>query len=593
MTLVRETYRLRLDARSAATVRLRRWHGGMWWAQVAASGLLALVLILAAQHETAAAWVFLPVGGLIAAYAAERELGRLKNRSARAAAMYGAALARLDGRWEAVPFTGTEFVPADHVNAFDLDIVGERSLFARLNTARTRMGARELASWLLEPADQETRLRRQEAVSELQGRLDLREALHTAGPDGVAHIDEDLVRAWASGDVHLPWPWARVPLRVAAWSVVVASAGAAAGWWSVSFLVAAVATTALVHMLLRARVNAVVVGALEPLRQLSVTAAVMAELEKEAFRSRMLRELQGVLLRGGRASKHVARLDRLVAGLLAMQADVIAVIGFPLLWPARKALGVEAWRRAHGSDIASWMRAVGAFEALCSVATWCDEHPTYRQAEVVADGPVFEAEGLGHPLLPDGRCVLNDVNLGGLGPRLLPLSGSNMSGKSTLIRAVGMTVAMGLAGIPVRATRLKLSATRVGASIRVRDSVVHGESRFYAELKRLKQVVGLVEASLPVFFLFDEILGGTNSHDRLAGASGLLVGLIRRGAIGICSTHDLALAGIAVELGARAMNAHFADRVEGDRLVFDYKLQPGVSRRTNAMELMLAMGIRA
>lgn len=591
MADLRAEYEKRLAARSARAARLERWQRGLWWVQLSASLLLALALILAAHQEITAAWIFVPLLGAIGAHAAESRMASLRGRSLRAARMYGAALARLDGRWEAAPFTGAEFIEADHVNAFDLDIVGERSLFARLNTARTQVGARTLAVWLVEPAQREARRKRQVAVAELRGRLDLREALHTAGTGGVVRVCEDLVAAWGRGEARLPWPRARVPLRVAAWALVASSVGTAVGWWGIHALVATAALNTLLHALFRARVNAVAIEVLEPLGQLSAAAAVMAVLEKEEFGAPLLRELQAALRRGGRASRRVARLGRLVTGLLAMRTELVAFIGFPLLWPARKALAIEAWRRAHGGELASWLRAVGAIEALCSIATWADEHPTCRQAEVVEDGLLFDAEGLCHPLLPEGCCVPNDVRLGESGASLLLLSGSNMSGKSTLLRAVGMSAAMALAGIPVRATRLRLSPVLIGASIRARDSILDGESRFYAELKRLKQVVRLVDDGRRVLFLLDEILGGTNSHDRLGGASGLLRGLVGRGAVGICSTHDLALTQIVDELGARAANAHFGDRLEGDRLVFDYRLREGASRQTNAMELMRAIGL--
>jgi hypothetical protein len=588
---LRDKYQERLEARQAIAVRLDRLHASSWWARLAASLSLALVMVLAAHAVLHSAWVLVAVMALAVTYLAEGALSRGRDRARRAVAFYEAAVARLEGRWVTPPFTGAEFVPANHPSAPDLDLVGERSLFARVNTARTRVGAGTLASWLLEPADESTLRGRHMAAAELQGRLDLREALHLAGPTGVAHVDRDVAVAWGHGAGYLPWPWLRWPLLAVAWTLVVAALGAALGWWGLAPLAGAAAAVVIVHVAARKRASAAAIEVLEPLRQLSIVAGIMAIIEREPFTDPLLKKLQDVLLDGGRASSSIRELDRTIRSLLALKFELVGAVGFPLLWPVRKALDVESWRQLHGHRIDAWLTAVGTFEALCSISTYSDENPDHRYAEVVDEGPVFEAEGLGHPLLPRANSVTNDIRLGADGASLLLLSGSNMSGKSTLIRAVGLNAAMALAGLPVRAQRLKLSRMAIGTSIRVHDSVVEGESRFYAEIKRLRSIVELASGSTPLLFLLDELLSGTNSHDRLAGASGVLAGLVARGAIGICSTHDLALTGIADQLGSRAMNAHFGDQMNGGRLVFDYKLKPGVVRHSNALELMREVGL--
>jgi len=187
------------------------------------------------------------------------------------------------------------------------------------------------------------------------------------------------------------------------------------------------------------------------------------------------------------------------------------------------------------------------------------------------------------------------VRLGGTGtetgPRLILLSGSNMSGKSTLMRTVGVNAALALAGAPVRAARLRLSPLAVGATLRIQDSLMAGTSRFYAEVSRLRQLVDLAGGPVPLLFLVDEILAGTNSADRRLGAAAILRGLIDRGAIGIASTHDLALTEIATDLPGRALNQHFEDQLEGETLRFDYRLRPGVVQRSNALALMRAVGL--
>ncbi len=204
--------------------------------------------------------------------------------------------------------------------------------------------------------------------------------------------------------------------------------------------------------------------------------------------------------------------------------------------------------------------------------------------------PGFEAEACGHPLLPEARAVRNDVSLGGR-TRLLVVSGSNMSGKSTLLRTLGSNAVLAQAGAPVRARRMVLSPLAVGASICLTDSLQGGISRFYAEILRLRQILDLTAGPLPVLFLIDEFLHGTNSHDRRIGAEALVRGLLARGAIGLVTTHDLALAEIVETLDGRAANVHFEDQIENGQIHFDYAMRPGVVRKSNAIELMRSVGL--
>lgn len=233
---------------------------------------------------------------------------------------------------------------------------------------------------------------------------------------------------------------------------------------------------------------------------------------------------------------------------------------------------------------------MGQFEALAALAGQAYEHPGDPFPEIVDAGPRLEGEGLAHPLLPEAQAVRNDVRFTG-DLRLLMISGSNMSGKSTLLRTVGVNTVLALAGAPVRATRLVVSPLAVAACMRVQDSLQRGMSHFYAEIKRLRTIVDLCDGPQPVLFLLDEILHGTNSHDRRVGAEALIGGLLERGALGLVTTHDLALSEIAGKLEPQAINVHFADHLEGERMVFDYRLQPGVVRKSNALELMRAVGL--
>ncbi|MBI2149640.1 MAG: hypothetical protein HYU27_03420 [Acidobacteria bacterium] len=230
-------------------------------------------------------------------------------------------------------------------------------------------------------------------------------------------------------------------------------------------------------------------------------------------------------------------------------------------------------------------------EALCALAGYAFEHPGDPFPELI-EGPILlEADEVRHPLIPASECVPNSLKLGG-DLRLLVVSGSNMSGKSTLLRTVGINVVLAQAGAPVRARRLRLSPLAIGATLRVQDSLHGHTSRFYSEIRRLHEIMELTQGPLPVLFLLDEILHGTNSHDRAIGAEAVVRGLADRGAIGLVTTHDLALAKVADALAPRAANVHFRDHLDNGRMIFDYRLHPGIVEKSNALELMRAIGLK-
>ena len=239
-----------------------------------------------------------------------------------------------------------------------------------------------------------------------------------------------------------------------------------------------------------------------------------------------------------------------------------------------------------------WLRGLGEIEALSSLAGYTFEHPADPFPEFLpASAPAeVRAEGLKHPLIAETKCVANDVSLG---PdcRLMVVSGSNMSGKSTYLRTIGVNLALALAGAPVRARKFRMTHVRIGASIRTLDSIHEGTSRFYAEITRLGQIVKLAGQGTPLVFLLDEILGGTNSHDRRIGAGCVALALVQRGALGLMTTHDLALARIADELQPPGANYHFEDQLLNGKMSFDYRLRPGVVQKSNALELMRSVGL--
>jgi DNA mismatch repair ATPase MutS len=291
------------------------------------------------------------------------------------------------------------------------------------------------------------------------------------------------------------------------------------------------------------------------------------------------------------ASASIRQLRRLI-GLSEWQRDAVFVpVAIALLWGPHLAWAIDGWRRKHGGDIRRWLQTIGEFEAFSSLAAYGYEHPADPFPEIESSAAaVFDGRGLGHPLIANAHMVRNDVQFT-LPTRLFVVSGSNMSGKSTLLRTVGVNTVLALAGAPVRAAQLRLSSFSIGATLRIQDSLLEGRSRFYAEITRIREVTDLTRGSRPVLFLLDELFHGTNSHDRLIGAAGVLSALLERGAIGLITTHDLALTAIAGQVGSAATNVHFEDWFEAGEIRFDYRMKPGPVTRSNAIALMQAVGL--
>jgi DNA mismatch repair ATPase MutS len=266
----------------------------------------------------------------------------------------------------------------------------------------------------------------------------------------------------------------------------------------------------------------------------------------------------------------------------------------PLLYTVQVGFAAEAWRARFGQSLRRWVEMCGEIEALLSLAAYSYEHPADPFPELIAGeniGTAFHAEGLGHPLIPAERCVRNSVKLDDE-TRVLLVSGSNMSGKSTLLRTVGINAVLAMAGAPVRAKSLRLTQLSIGTRIRSTDSLQESRSGFYTEILHIREVFQLAESGkLPLLFLFDELLEGTNSKDRRIGGEGLLRALLERGALGIVTTHDLALTDIGPSLGRHLRNMHFQDYVENGKMRFDYTLREGVVAKSNALELMRLIGL--
>ena len=538
-----------------------------------------------------AAWLLLPLVAFIALVLLHDHVIRKRTAAERAAAFYERGLSRLEDRWAGGGETGERFLDPSHLYAADLDLFGQGSLFELLSTARTRMGEETLAAWLLAPSTLDEARARQAAVTELRPKLDLREDLARLGADVRAGVDAAALRAWACA------PAAPVShaARVAAAVLVVCLLAAAAGWYALGMgaipFVAVLVLEAALAARLRSRVLPVIRAAGRPARDLALLAELLERIESEQFTSPRLVALRASLDAGGEPpSRRVARLRRLLELLEARQNQLFAPIAAMLLWSTQLGLAIEAWRARSGAAVPRWLEAVGEFEALCALASHAFEHPADPFPELLEGGIRYEAEGLGHPLLPEARGVRNDLRLGPA-LRLLVVSGSNMSGKSTWLRTIGTNAVLAFAGAPVRARSMALSPLALGSSLRILDSLQSGASKFYAEITRIGEIVTQARGERPLLFLLDEILNGTNSHDRRIGAEAIVKSLVDRGAIGLVTTHDLALARIADELAPRAENVHFEDQLVDGEMRFDYRLRPGVVARSNALALMRAVGL--
>jgi MutS-like protein len=589
----REEYANRLAARRAALDAERQRSRKIWFWRRVVFAVIALMIILASEGVIAWPLIAAPVVVFIALMVFHQRVHAAVARLARAVKFYERGIARLEDDWSGAGETGERFADKSHPYSEDLDLFGVGSLFELLSTARTKAGEERLASWLLAPALVPEILERQQGVEELRPRLDLREDVALLGDEVNAGAHPEELTAWAARPSVFTARQTRW-LRLAALLIGLFSAAAVVMWLGFGYRNAAMVALmveATFLFLYRAQIGRVIAEVERPGRELSLLAEILGRLEQERFASPTLARLRSELDTDGKPpSWQIARLSRLIQILDSLKNQFFAPIAFVLLIPTQLALAIEGWRRHAGAKIPQWLDAVAEIEALSSLAGYAYERPRDPFPELVEGEVLFDGESLGHPLIAESRSVLNDVRLGAE-PRALIVSGSNMSGKSTLMRTVGTNVVLALAGAPVRARRLRLSPLAVGASIHILDSLQTGASRFYAEITRLRQIVELTNGDQPLLFLLDEILSGTNSHDRLIGAEAVVRGLVERGAIGLVTTHDLALTRIVESLNGRAANVHFEDHLENGRMVFDYKMRPGVVRRSNALELMRSVGL--
>jgi len=557
--------------------------------------LLAAITVLLAwasfrSRLLSAWWLVAPVAIFACLAYWHSRILRSQEVAKRSVKFYERGLARIEDRWAGIGETGDRFNDPHHVYAGDLDLFGNASLFQLLSTARTRMGEDRLAQWLLAPSTIEQISKRQSAVRELRDELDLREDLNVLGEDARVGVHPDELVKWAESSKQLGIPWmAWVAPTLAGLAVV--SAVVWAIWDLVTPFVIVVAVEAFLTYGLRKSLDPVLHGTENAFRDLELLTGVLERVESHSFHGPQLQALQHELVSSGvTAHQAIARLRTLVDLINSRHGMFVRLIDAPLMYSVQVAFAAERWRRAHGRAVRQWLAIVGEMEALLSLAAYSYEHLNDPFPEITQGDATFDVEGLGHPLLPAAVCIRNNVSISGQ-TRVLLVSGSNMSGKSTLLRAVGTNVVLAMAGAPVRASRLRMTPLQVGASIRINDSLQEGSSRFYAEITRLRQIVDFAGKNPPLLFLLDELLQGTNSKDRRIGGEGIVRALADRGSIGLVSTHDLALTDISGPLDGQLRNVHFQDELAGGRMTFDYTLHEGVVTKSNGLELMRSIGL--
>ena len=504
--------------------------------------------------------------------------------------------ARLD-RTYLRPETGLAFAPPDHAYAQDLDVFGRHSLYKLLNRTHTHDGAARLAQYLLHPTLPATIMLRQEAAAALKPHLDWRQMA-----EALARLNEKV-----SESPEGLREWANTPTPLPAWTNLVRfifpiiTVGVFVAWLLGYLPGVAVLGCLAIHGSVLGQTNKIALVVGEQTHAVTQTLLAYTDLLRHAEQmpgnSRMLQDLRSRLTTSaGTASKAIAQLARLVENLNFRQnIYFVLFVGLATLWDLHYLQALNRWKAHYGPLLADWLAAEAEIEAINSLAGFAYAHPDYATPELVEDNGIHvEADTVAHPLLPPKRAIANTLSVVGSGKTIL-ITGSNMSGKSTFLRTLGLNVVLAQAGAVTSARKFACSPVQVYTSMRTQDSLEENTSSFYAELKRLRTLIRLAKPNgqpdqLPVLYFLDEILKGTNSADRHKGAEALIRQLHRTTASGFVSTHD-------VELGSMAnaddfvANYHFRSDIDAGQVTFDYHLRPGVCESFNASQLMQAMGI--
>ena len=463
-------------------------------------------------------WLGLPVFAFGVLLFLHGQIRKQLHHAERSVVFYEHGLARLEDRWMGIGVSGEELQDEGHLYAADLDLFGSGSLFELLCTARTSGGVQTLSHWLKESSDTEEIRARQDAVQELRPQLDLREALALLGPNHRADLHAEGLVAWSEGSHDDNVRRHRMIVSALAIIMLCSLIGVALGLYGLGPVLIVAIVNGVYARVLQERVHEILSYVRRHGQDLALLVELLEYIETASFASPRMAVLRQRLDTGAiTPSQQLGKLIRLLTLYDSTRNQFFAAIAWIVLWTTQVALAIEAWREVSGGSLREWLGVVGEFEALIALSGYAYEHPDDPFPEIVENDLPFEGEGLGHPLLPVATCVRNDIALGHPTQMIL-VSGSNMSGKSTMLRTVGINAVLAMAGAPVRAHRLKCSRMSIGATLQIQDSLQAGQSRFYAEITRLSHIMALTDGPIAVLFLFDEILHGTNSHDRVIGA---------------------------------------------------------------------------
>jgi hypothetical protein len=488
---------------------------------------------------------------------------------------------------------GDEYIDPSHPYTSDLDIFGRASLFRYLNRTTSAAGKHTLASWLRTPAPAEEIKLRQEAVIELQEKIDWRQEFRVNGlKQEKWQQDYQPIIEWLD-EPSLFIDKKLLKVACAALPFITVPAVIGTFFFVPSYIAVALV---LVHILIlrryAKRVDKSWRKTSERVGLLSTYSELIATVEKERFSSGKAASLKGIFVLGGNpASGTLKDLSTIVDRLdLRLNIYVYPFINILFFWDIHYILKLEKWKARYRGQVAGWFSALGEFEALASLGTLYHNNPHWAIPEVREEGFIINGEEAGHPLIPPNKRVSNDIDLDGRGIVML-VTGSNMAGKSTYLRTIGVNITLAMAGSAVCAKRLVISPVEIYTSMRIIDSLEENASSFYAELRRLESIIKFVKNNPRSFFLLDEILRGTNSNDRHIGSKALIKQMIKYSGTGIIATHDLELSKLENEMPGLVRNFSFDVQVENEQLYFDYKLHKGVCRSLNASILMKKMGI--
>ncbi len=507
---------------------------------------------------------------------------------------YQAELASLENDHSAFD-GGKEWIDASHPFSLDLDVFGEQSLFQYLNRTCTPFGKETLSRWLHQPLDKKEAIEtRQQGIKELSKYPDFRETFRITGclyKNNETGIND--LKTWIEApSVFLQkksnqWICRAVPCINILLFILATSGIISMSWFGLVFCTFVIASSKLVR-----RVTRIQESYNKTLKMLSTYARLIELADKQPMESALL-----VSLKQKFESKQLKAPK--VLGMLAKELDrldlrnnliLYALLEGSMFWQLRQMLRIERWKQEHGTHLLQWLEALGKLDALCALGTFAFNHPEYTYPSLTDEPFVFQAKDMGHPLIPRQQCVVNDADIPQR-PYFLIITGANMAGKSTYLRTIGCNYILACIGAPVCCSSLHVYPAHLMTSLRTSDSLANNESYFFAELKRLQQILERLKSGEEMFIILDEILKGTNSMDKQKGSFSLVKQLLQLKANGIIATHDLLLGELKQHFPNEISNYCFEADIQNDELTFSYKLREGVAQNMNACFLMEKMGI--